>query len=50
MVVFPEPVVPITITIMAASCVEICLHWRKKVWLGDPDSNQDSQIQSSAKI
>jgi hypothetical protein len=34
------------IAIMAASCGETLRHWSKKVWLGDLDSNQDSQIQS----
>src|SRR5271167_1000542 len=46
MVVLPEPVVPMMITIMAALCGETWRHESKKDWLGDLDSNQDSQIQS----
>ena len=50
MVALPEPVVPMMIAIMAASCGETLRHWSKKVWLGDLDSNQDSQIQSLVEI
>jgi hypothetical protein len=35
MVVLPEPVVPIIITITAASCGKFGNHRSKKVWLGD---------------
>jgi hypothetical protein len=31
---------------MPTSSGETWLHWSKKFWLGDLDSNQDSQIQS----